>query len=382
MVEYLYIHIPFCKKRCYYCDFNSVNWNSHLSDRYIDALCKELTRKAVIIKELQTIYFGGGTPTILNKGSLKKILNVIADNCQLSKKLEITVEANPESLSQEKCEELLSAGVNRVSLGVQSLSDDELRLLGRTHTAREAIESLRLVRSLGFNNISVDLIYGIPKRWYPSSIKEQALKFWQDTIFQLASLEPKHFSIYELTIEKHKRLYKEMKIKNLIVPDEGFICEQYHVGRATLEMLGYIHYEISNFAKRGYECKHNLNYWNCGEYLGIGAGAHSLVTGYRFSNLMNVKKYIQAIEEERDTKAEIITLTPKDSLKEYIFLGLRKREGINILNIERNIFQRMLKDVMELIELKLLELENNSLKLTDKGLLLSNEVIVRLLKHT
>lgn len=381
MIEYLYIHIPFCKRKCSYCDFNSITYNSVLANRYVSALCRELIKRAPLIKSLRTIYIGGGTPTVLNKDLLKEIFKVISDNFHLSKKIEITVEANPDSLSYEKCEELLSIDVNRVSLGIQSFSDEELKILGRSHNAQKAKDSLHLIKTSGFKNISVDLIYGIPKGRFTISAKKEALALWRQMILDIASFQPEHFSTYELIPKRHTPLYRKVKTKRLILPDEDFVCDQYYTAKEILEKLGYIHYEISNFAKKGFECRHNLNYWNGGDYLGIGAGAHSLVKGYRYSNLRDIRKYIAALEDGRDTKTGVIKLSPKDRLEEFLFLGLRKLEGINILKIEEGIFNRVLHDINELISLGLLELKKNHLKLTNKGLLLSNEIIVRLLKN-
>ncbi len=310
MIEYLYIHIPFCKRKCSYCDFNSITYDSVLANRYVSALCRELIKQAPFIKSLQTIYIGGGTPTVLNKGLLKEIFKVISDNFHLNKEIEITVEANPDTLTYQKCEELLSLDVNRISLRIQSFSDEELKILGRSHDAQKAKDSLDLIKASGFNNLSVDLIYGVPKRIFTVSAKKEALALWRQMILDIASFQPKHLSTHELIPKRHTPLYRKVKTRRLILPDEDFVCDQYYTAKEVLEELGYIHYEISNFAKKGFECRHNLNYWNGGDYLGIGAGAHSLVNGYRYSNLRDVSKYIAAIEDGRDTKTGVIKFVP------------------------------------------------------------------------
>lgn len=380
MVNYLYIHIPFCVKKCLYCDFNSIPFDSNLSDRYVSAICSEIISNKAVMGCLKTVYIGGGTPTTLNRGSLLKILKTITDNCCLDSRAEITVEANPESISKKKAAEILASGINRISIGVQSLVNDELSILGRIHTSESAIEAFRLLKMTGFNNISVDLIYGIPKNPLSSSSSKNDLILWQDTLIKTASLSPEHISIYELTPEYNTPLYNEIKLKNLLMPDENVISEMYYCGKEILERLGYAHYEISNFAKPGFECKHNLNYWDGDDYIGIGAGAHSFVGGVRYSNISDVHEYIRAIENGLNAMVEGIELTPEDRFKEIIFLGLRKIKGIKIKRIPYDMLKKLQPVIDELIDYNLLEITDNHLKISPKGLLLSSEVMLRLMR--
>lgn len=380
MVNYLYIHIPFCTKKCLYCDFNSIPFDSNLADRYVSAICNEIISNKAVIDRLKTVYIGGGTPTTLNKGSLRKILKTITDNCYIDSQAEITVEANPESISEKKAEEIIASGINRISIGVQSLVNDDLLILGRIHTAEDAIEALKIIKMTGFNNISVDLIYGIPRRPLSYASPSKDLVLWQDTLIKTANISPEHISIYELTPECHTPLYNEINLKNLLMPDENVVSEMYYCGKEILERLGYVHYEISNFAKSGYECKHNLNYWDGEDYLGIGAGAHSFVGGVRYSNISNVHEYIISTEKGSYTRIESIELTPEDRLQELIFLGLRKIKGIELKRIPQDMLQKLQSDVDALIDYNLLEIKDNYLKLSTKGLILSSEVMLRLMK--
>lgn len=380
MVNYLYIHIPFCTKKCQYCDFNSIPFDSNLAGRYISAICSEIISNKAVIDRIKTVYIGGGTPTTLNKGSLLKILKTITDNCSIESRAEITVEANPESISEKKAEEIIASGINRISIGVQSLVDDELLILGRIHTAEDAIEALRLIKMTGFNNISIDLMYGIPGSPLSLASPEKDLVLWQDNLIKAVNISPEHISIYELTPEYNTPLYNEIKLKNLLMPDENVVSQMYYCGKEMLEKLGYVHYEISNFAKHGYECKHNLNYWDGEDYLGIGAGAHSFVGGVRYSNISNVLEYTIATEKGSDTRIDSIKLTPEDRLQEIIFLGLRKIKGIELKKIPQDILQKMQPEVDALIDYNLLEIKDNYLKLSSKGLLLSSEVMLRLMR--
>ncbi len=380
MTNYLYIHIPFCTKKCLYCDFNSIPFDSNLSDRYVSAICSEIISNKAVMGCLKTVYIGGGTPTTLNRGSLLKILKTITDNCYIESQAEITVEANPESISEKKAEEIITSGINRISIGLQSLVNDELFILGRIHTSEDAIEALRLLKMAGINNISVDLIYGMPRSPLLPSLSKQDLILWQDTLIKTASLSPEHISIYELTPEYNTPLYNEIKSKNLLMPDENVVSEMYYCGKEILERLGYAHYEISNFAKPGYECKHNLNYWAGEDYLGIGAGAHSFVGGERYSNISDVHEYVKAIENRLNTLVESIELTPEDRFRELIFLGLRKIKGIEIERMPYDMLKKLQPVIDELIDYNFLEIKDNYLKLSTKGLMLSSEVMLRLMR--
>lgn len=393
MVEFLYIHIPFCIKKCIYCDFYSVPFKSHIVEHYIKALCKEIRLKRCTVNNLKAIYIGGGTPTILSAESISKILNAIKESYSIMPDAEITIEANPNTITGKKIEELLKLGINRISIGIQSFIDDELAVLGRSHNAGEAVKAVNAARKAGFKNISIDLIYGMP--FYKSQIPnhKSQIKNWQYSLQKALEFNPEHISTYELTPEKDTPLYDDIKNGRLAMPDEGVISEMYYKGIDMLKDNGYIHYEISNFAKPGRECIHNLNYWNRGEYIGIGAEAHSFFNEKRTVNVRDVMRYIETVnigmtpvdEESGSPKnqeifwGESTEITPEDALKEFIFLGLRKIEGIDIAKIPDEKRALIKKAVDDLASHGLIEVKDNYLQLTRKGLLLSSEVIVQIL---
>lgn len=377
MVNYLYIHIPFCIKKCIYCDFYSIPFKSQIAEDYIRALCKEIELRKDIIGSLMTIYIGGGTPTMLSETEISKILNTIKDNYSISPDAEITIEANPRTITAEKAEKLLKSGINRMSIGVQSFIDEELIILGRSHNAADAIDAVNDVRRAGFKNISIDLIYGIPS--FKSRISNLKSQSWECSLQKALDLSPEHISTYELTPEKDTLLYEDIKSGRLAMPEEGVISELYYKGIGMLRRQRYIHYEISNFAKPGYECRHNLNYWNRGEYIGIGTGAHSFFSGKRTDNIRDINHYIESIDNNKIPVVEEHYITNDEALKEFIFLGIRKTDGIDmkLLPDEKRVLIK--KAVENLASHGLVELHDNYLRLTRKGLILSNEVIVQVL---
>jgi oxygen-independent coproporphyrinogen-3 oxidase len=377
MVNYLYIHIPFCIKKCIYCDFYSILFKSHIAEDYIKALCMEIGLRKDVVGNLTAIYIGGGTPTILSEKEITGLFKAMRDNYVIDNDAEITIEANPRTISEDKARKLLDSGINRMSIGIQSLIDKELITLGRSHNAEDAIKAVKDVRSAGFKNISIDLIYGIPfPKFQISNFKFQN---WEYSLQKTLELEPEHISTYELTPEKDTPLYEDIKSGRLVMPDEGVISEMYYAGIDILKEHGYVHYEISNFAKPGYECRHNLNYWDMGEYLGIGAGAHSFFNRKRVANIRDIKHYIESINDNRIPVAEEHYITNDEALKEFIFLGMRKTDGIDMKLLPDKKRELMKKAVENLASHGLLEIKGNYLRLTRKGLLLSNEVIVQVL---
>jgi oxygen-independent coproporphyrinogen-3 oxidase len=379
MVNYLYIHIPFCIKKCIYCDFYSIPFKSRTAEDYIKALCKEIELRKDIVCNLTTIYIGGGTPTILTEKEIAGIFHAIRDNYSINSDAEITIEANPRTITAEKAEKLLESGINRISIGIQSFVDNELITLGRSHDSDDAIKAVKDVRQAGFKNISIDLIYGIPYLKSQISNLKSQINNWEYSLSKAIDLLPEHISTYELTPEKNTPLYEDIKNGRIIMPDEGVISEIYYKGIDILEEQGYVHYEISNFAKPGYECRHNLNYWNRGEYLGIGAGAHSFFWGKRTGNARDIKHYIESIDNNKIPVAEEHYITNDEALKEFIFLGMRKTDGIDMKFFPEKKRVLMKKAVEDLASHGLVELHGSYLRLTRKGLILSNEVIVQVL---
>jgi oxygen-independent coproporphyrinogen-3 oxidase len=381
-ISSLYIHIPFCLKKCIYCDFFSVHYNEASAEKYTDALCKELVRKKDLASTLTTIYVGGGTPSLLPSGCFQELFRYIKDTFHLSPDIEITVEVNPGTLDEVKVNALLSLGVNRVSLGVQSFSDSELKTLGRIHDARDAVRSIELIKKTGITNYSIDLIYGIPG---------QTMESWKHSISAALEFPPAHISAYELTPEKGTPLYEAIETGKLKMLDEELILEMYDCAIDHLAIHGYEHYEISNFALPGLRCVHNINYWERGEYIGSGAGAHSFINNTRSRNIKDIEKYIEGVNKGTLPETESTRLSAEDALKEFIFLGLRKREGINLdkkgqvsqllMNDDTGFHNALLRASEELIEEGLVEIDRDYLRLTRKGIVLSNAVIVRLFEN-
>ena len=370
MAGYLYIHIPFCLKKCIYCDFYSVSDSKFIIGAYMTALCKELEMRKEYIGKLCGIYIGGGTPSILKGKDIATIMDKIRSTCHISAAAEITSEANPGTLTESGIKGMLNAGINRISIGVQSLSDKELSLLGRMHDAAEAIAAVTTARKGGFENISLDLIYGIPG---------QDLISWKRTLEKIVSLHSEHISAYELTPEKNTVLYEQLEKGRLHLPDEDEVAEMYYTAIDILTEAGYKHYEISNFALPNLQCRHNLNYWDRGEYLGIGAGAHSFLNGRRISNICDVRQYIHDVELGALPIAEETLLTRREEIEETLFLGLRKTDGFDIELIPADITEHLKEALDDLSHQGLLDLSGGHIKLTRKGLIICNSVIVRLM---
>lgn len=332
-----------------------------------------------VVGNLTTIYIGGGTPTILTEKQIEELFKTISSNYEINTNAEITIEANPRTITAEKTEKLLKLGINRISIGVQSFVDKELIILGRVHNAEDAIDIVKDVRSAGFKNISIDLIYGIPFPKFQILDFKSQIQNWQYSLQKALELSPEHISIYELTPEKDTPLYEDIKNGRLAMLEEGVISEMYYAGIDILKDHGYVHYEISNFAKPNFECRHNLNYWNRGEYLGIGAGSHSFFNGKRTAIVRNISRYIESIDKNKMPVMEEHYVTDEEALKEFIFLGMRKTDGIDMKVLPEQKSTLINKAVEDLASHGLIAIDNNQLKLTRKGLILSNEVIVKLM---
>jgi len=370
MASYLYIHIPFCIKKCIYCDFYSITNSLQWLDDYVKALCKEIELRKAVFDTLNAVYIGGGTPSILNERHFGQIMSAINNAVDMAIDAEITSESNPGTLTESKISAMLGSGINRLSIGIQSLNNNELRLLGRAHNADEAISAFYAARRGGFNNISLDLIYAVP---------EQSLNGWGTTLKGVLCLKPENISTYELTPEPHTCLFDKLEKSDLHMPDEDIIADMFYTTIDTLIDNGYEHYEISNFALPGRACRHNLNYWQRGEYLGIGAGAHSFIEGMRISNVSDIEKYLSKISGSELPVAEESIMSADDELKERIFLGLRKTDGLDTGFIPNEKLEKMNEALNEMSQRGLISIHGNNLRLTRTGLLLCNEVIVRLM---
>lgn len=369
----LYIHIPFCIKKCNYCDFNSYETLGLISS-YMEALKREI--KSYKDKEytIKTVFIGGGTPTLLEAREIYSLAECIYSNFKVLPDAEITIEANPGTLSREKLTWIKSAGVNRLSLGLQAYQDGLLRKLGRIHTVQEFEDNFFTARKIGFDNISVDIMFGLPG---------QTLKDYYLTLKNLLILAPEHISAYSLSIEEGTSFFNWWKQGKLILPSEEEERAMYHGGRAFLTSHGFVHYEISNFSAPGRESKHNMIYWIGEEYLGLGAGAHSYIEGERFYNYPKIKDYIEHVENGLKSVAHRQILSPEDILAEYCFLGLRLIDGICKEDFKRR-FGRDInfiygEAIAKLKEQGLLQENTRNLKLTTKGLDFANNVFMEFL---
>lgn len=366
----LYIHIPFCKKRCFYCDFNSYTGLSRLHAKYVDALLMEVERFCwgQQVQTVSSIYFGGGTPTILGEELLEKVLKKCFGFFEIDEACEMTIETNPEALDLAKLKGLRKMGFNRLSIGFQSLDTRLLPVLGRRHTAQKALQSFDLAKLAGFKSINVDLMYGIPG---------QDIISWDSTLKNVLRLKPQHISIYALTLDSSTHIARRITKQELPPIDDDLQAELFNYAREMLGLFGYTHYEISNFAQPGFECHHNVLYWKNGDYLGLGAGAHSHFNDIRYSNVKEPENYIGRIMKDGGAKVQEERLAAKQMLAETIFLGLRLAEGINIKDLSKQFdlpLDRLHAATIEDLKSKGLLEGKEQLKLTPKGVLLSNEV--------
>jgi len=366
--DFLYIHIPFCIRKCVYCDFLSITYDETFANAYIDALCKELELRKDFAGTLRAVYIGGGTPSLLSENAFRKLFLCLRDNYHLSADIEISVEANPGTLTESKISALLSLGANRFSVGVQSFDNAELETLGRIHNSSDASKAVEILKKKGSKNISIDLMYGIPG---------QTAQSWRETLSTAVGLSPHHISAYELTPEKETQLWKSLELHTLRMPGEDTVIGMYDEALDYLAACGYGQYEISNFALSGFECVHNLNYWNRGHYIGAGAGAHSFSDGTRSRNTGNIKEYIEGLADGRIPETEAIGITPQEAVKESLFLGLRKKEGID-MKVPGIPEALIIKAVQDLVNEGYIEMCGDYLRLTRKGFVISNTVLVAL----
>jgi oxygen-independent coproporphyrinogen III oxidase len=370
----LYIHFPFCRRRCSYCSFVSYQGRESDIPDYVNALEKELALRTDGQK-VHSIYFGGGTPSLLYPEQIHDILHTIHSLFAVDESSEVTLEANPGTVDEIYLTAIRKAGINRLSLGVQSLDDGELALLGRIHTASEARDAVRFARNARFTNLSLDLIYGLPG---------QTLKSWHRTLGEVIDLKPEHISLYPLTLEDDSPMRMAIERGEVSPIDPDLTADQYELAQDTLEEHGYNHYEISNWAKEGYECRHNLVYWHNLPYLGVGVAAHSYVDGHRLANTTDLDSYLNAFSRNLSPAWALDEeIGPELQLSETVILGLRLSEGIGLDDIKRrfdiDLLRHYEQQVGETAALGLLEYSGQGVRLTRRGRLLGNEVFWRFL---
>ena len=363
----LYVHIPFCVRKCQYCDFLSGPSDEETKDRYIEALLKEI-RAAEHTEnyEIVSVFIGGGTPSALKAEAIASIMRTLQEQFFFCEDAEVTIEANPGTVDLEKLTIYRNVGINRLSLGLQSTDAEELKLLGRIHSYEEFLKSYEWAREAGFSNINIDLMFAIPG---------QTGEAWRQHLYQVAELNPEHISAYSLIIEEGTPFAEQ----NLDLPDEDTEYQMYEDTAEILERYGYRQYEISNYAKQGYMCRHNAGYWQRREYLGFGLGASSLYGGMRFSNTHQMQEYLKESRNPDQIRKDVTVLSRNEQIEEFMFLGLRMTEGISEKNFEENFDVRLMDvygDILQKYEeTGFMEHIETKWRLTRKGIHVSNHIL-------
>ena len=367
----LYVHIPFCVRKCQYCDFLSGPSDEETKDRYIEALLKEI-RAAEHTEdyEIVSVFIGGGTPSALKAEAIASIMRTLQEKFFFCEDAEVTIEANPGTVDPEKLTIYRNVGINRLSLGLQSTDAEELKLLGRIHSYEEFLKSYEWAREAGFSNINIDLMFAIPG---------QTGEAWRQHLYQVAELNPEHISAYSLIIEEGTPFAEQ----NLDLPDEDTEYQMYEDTAEILERYGYRQYEISNYAKQGYMCRHNAGYWQRLEYLGFGLGASSLYGGMRFSNTHQMQEYLKESRnpdrKPEQIRKDVTVLSRNEQIEEFMFLGLRMTEGISEKKFEENFNVRLMDiygDILQKYEeTGFMEHIETKWRLTRKGIHVSNHIL-------
>lgn len=375
----LYIHFPYCLYKCHYCDFNSykIVADQVPTSQYRAALISEMQQRQQLFEKighhflkpakLDSIFFGGGTPSLMRAEDVKIILNEVSNYFQITPDTEITLEANPKTLNPEKLKTFRQAGINRISMGVQSLHDSYLGNFGRIHSADDAREAIGWISKTGFTSWNVDLIYGFPG---------QTIKEWEKDLQEVLQYAPPHFSCYSLTVEKGTRFAHDVAEGHQEAPSDDKQAEMAEVTSSFLSEAGYDHYEVSNFCKPGHESRHNLNYWRYGSYIGLGAGAVSAFPGYRTNNEKLPQKYIQSFSSSQKW-FDVEEISPATAMGEFMMMGLRLKQGVDSQNFEK-LFGIKMENYFQPAFAELREkgwLEKNRLALTHSGHLFSNQAV-------
>nr|BBH93481.1 coproporphyrinogen III oxidase [Thermogemmatispora argillosa] len=377
----LYLHVPFCRTRCYYCDFNTYAGLLPLREPYVRALLTEIELAGALARtasgrprRARTIYFGGGTPSLLSVEQIHRLLDACHTAFAVDSEAEISLEANPGSLTGPYLQALRRLGVNRLSLGAQSFDPRLLKLLGRTHSPDDVTRAVREARAAGFSSLNLDLMFGLP---------EQTMAQWRETLLRALELEPDHLSLYSLIVEEGTPFFTWVQEGRLVPADEDLCAEMYEYADALLQEAGYANYEISNWARPGHECRHNLTYWLNLPYLGLGAGAYSCFGGRRFSNVREPRQYIRLLASRQRPEAESETLSPETQMAETAILALRTARGLHLPSFRErfglDFWQFVGQRLQRVSEAGLLEYDGSWLRLSKRGRLLGNEVFLCLL---
>ena len=363
----VYIHIPFCKQKCLYCDFVSFAKKEEFQKEYVEAIIKEICNWKSNNKyyKVKTIYIGGGTPSYIESNYITEILKNIGEAKS------VTIEVNPGTITKQKLIDYKNAGVNRLSIGLQSTDNNLLKQIGRIHNYNQFLDTYNLARKLGFKNINIDLMIGLPN---------QSIKDIKESLEKICVLNPEHISVYSLIVEEHTPIQKLIEKGELQLPNEETERQMYWYVKNFLELKGYKHYEISNFAKFGFESEHNMDCWEQKEYIGFGVAAHSYIDNKRFCNTSNIEEYItNCLNEEFEKNIEIQEIqNEEDKMREYMILGLRKIDGVSIQKFEKKFNQNPImifkNELQELYQQKLIIIDGDIIKLSNKGLDFANLV--------
>ena len=373
----LYIHIPFCVTKCKYCDFNSFKIDLNEKIKYLNYLGEEmkLYKEEIKNREIDSVFVGGGTPSILNENEINILFEKIKENFNIKSNAEITMECNPGTLTLNKLKVMKKSGVNRLSIGLQAVQNHHLKYIGRIHTFEEFEKNYHDAKQMGFDNINIDLMYALPN---------QSREDWMESLEKVVKLNPTHISAYSLILEENTELFKMYERDEFNLLDENTDIEMYEYTIDSLKSHGYNQYEISNYAKDNFECKHNVLYWKCEEYVGIGASASGYFNGIRYNNICELDNYEKMILEGEKPIEWEEKLSIKDEIEESIFLGLRMNEGIQISDFKEKYnfdFEKEYRNEIEkLSKMELIEIDNNLMKLTQKGREISNSVFVEFIK--
>ena len=379
----IYVHIPFCVRKCYYCDFLSGPADKETIEKYVKALMNEIEYYGKRIGQkgtnipIKSIFFGGGTPSILEGRYMEMIMDKINESFNMEENAEITIECNPGTADEDKLSKYKEIGINRISIGLQSTNDDELKNIGRIHTYEEFLAIYNMARKVGFDNINIDLMSALP---------DQTLESYKETLEKIINLNPEHISAYSLILEEGTCLYEKIEElekagKDTGLPDEDTERSMYYETKRIMEENGYYRYEISNYAKKGNECRHNIAYWRRDDYIGMGIGAASYIDGVRTKNVCNINEYIDIEEKPNSSedRSETEVLTKEDKMAEFMFLGLRMVEGVSINDFEQEFcedFNQIYGDITKKhIEDGLLIQNGKNIRLTDLGMDVSNMVM-------
>lgn len=370
----IYVHIPFCARRCRYCDFNTYAWRGSIVRDTLEAIRSSIERTEEPTIIVPTIFFGGGTPSFPDPELIVRLLQTIRARFRVTPDAEISIEVNPGTVDRARYALLRQAGFNRLSMGVQAFDDQLLNKLGRIHTANEALRSYETAREAGFENINIDLMFALP---------DQTLSQWQNTLRTAIRLQPEHISCYALTIEPGTPFFRMHQQGLLNLPDEDTDLRMYQYAIRALTRAGYEHYEISNFARPGYRCRHNMVYWRNEEYLGFGPGAVSYWRGVRWKTISDPRRYVQAVRSSASLVDEEERLDADASLGETLMLMLRLRDGVDVRAVEErygvNLAQRYARQIDKLQRLRLLEVHPERWRITAKGLPIANTVCAEFL---